>query len=163
MKHYKGKGEHSVNELEEMCAKYAEIICKPTNQNIERYQTVHLNSMGYPIGIPVDEHGNPVSRTKSEYPNSYDAFVTWRMESDKRATGTVYSDRLYEWDIAKYNLLSEKYFGNEGHYWDARLPKDIESFLKDYFEAPNLKLLLIMEYCNVSSGYPVWRFDYSAV
>ena len=25
----------------------------------------------------------------------------------------------------------------------------------------DLKLIFIMEYCNVSNGYPVWRFDFN--
>lgn len=55
----------------------------------------------------------------------------------------------------------KKHFGNEGDYWYNRDPNRIEEFLKEYFNKPNLKLIFIMEYCNASDGYPVWRFDFN--
>lgn len=30
------------------------------------------------------------------------------------------------------------------------------------YSKPNLKLILVMEYCNQTTGYPEWRFDYRA-
>ncbi len=108
----------------------------------------------------VDEHGNPVKRTKQSHPYSYDGFVQWRGGENKEANGTIYSDRLLQWDYEKHNELCEKHFGNKGQYWDARHPEKIEAFLRDWVDDQNLKLIFVMEYCNVSSGYPCWRFDY---
>ena len=110
----------------------------------------------------VDEHSNPVERTKREYPYSYDGFVTWRGGANKEINGTVYSDRLLQWDYKKTRELMKKHFGNEGDYYDKRSPEAIESFLSEYFDK-KIKLILIMEYCNVSSGYPLWRFDYKEI
>lgn len=109
----------------------------------------------------VDEHGQLVKRSKCEYPYSYDGFVTWRGGENKEANGTIYSDRLLQWDYKKYNELSKKHFGNEGQIFYDRQPKQIEAFLRDWTGDENLRLILVMEYCNVSSGYPLWRFDYA--
>lgn len=110
----------------------------------------------------VNEHGKPVSRTKSEHPYSYDGFIVWRGGENKEANITQYSDRLYQSDYKKYNELSKKHFGNEGQNFSDREPKKIEAFLRDWCDAPKLKLVFIMEYCNASNGYPLWRFDFNA-
>ena len=111
-----------------------------------------------------DENGNNVERTKFTHPYSYDGFVTWRgvssKKQDKIRKDTVYSDRLYQWDWEKYNKLCKKYFGDVGQYFSNRNPKKIEAMLQEYCKEPKLNLTLIMEYCNQSSGYPVWRFDF---
>lgn len=110
----------------------------------------------------VDEFGNPVSRTKQTHPYSYDGFVLWRGGENNEATATVYSDRLLQWDYEKHNKLCMKYFGDEAQlWWDKRSPQQIEKFLRDWFDNENLKLVLIMEYCNISNGYPCWRFDFA--
>jgi len=109
---------------------------------------------------PIDEFGNKVTKTKDKYPYSYDGHVTWRGMENQHNQNTVWTDRLYQWDYEKYNNLCEKYFGNTSQYWNNREPEKVELFLQDYLEKPNLKLVLIMEYCNASSGYPLWRFIY---
>lgn len=110
----------------------------------------------------VDEHGNAVERTKSTHPYSYDGFVSWRGGKNEEVTGTVYSDRLLQWDYAKTRSLMAKHFGNDGDYYSNRSPENIQSFLSEMF-GHEVKLILIMEYCNQSSGYPVWRFDYAEI
>lgn len=112
------------------------------------------------VGFFVDEHGNPVERAKSSHPYSYDGFVLWRGGCNGEANNTIYSDRLLRWDWDKHNELCLKHFGDEGQYWNNRKPKKIEAFLRDWTGCPELKLILIMEYCNQSNGYPCWRFDY---
>ena len=107
---------------------------------------------------PVDEYGNRVEKTKYTHPYSYDGFVTFRNGKNEEVNHTVYSDRIVQWDYKKARKLMKKHFGNEGDYYTDRSPDKIESFLKEYF-GKELKLILVMEYCNVSSGYPVWRFD----
>lgn len=32
---------------------------------------------------------------------------------------------------------------------------------RERLSAPELRVILGMEYCNVSSGFPVWRIDYA--
>jgi hypothetical protein len=109
----------------------------------------------------VDEHGNPVERTKEEYPYSYDGFVTWRGGENSEANSTVYSDRLRLWDRGKGKLdaLLEKHFGDSSDHWFDRSPEAVEAFFQDYLNKPGLKLIFIMEYCNQATGYPLWRFD----
>jgi hypothetical protein len=108
----------------------------------------------------VDEHDNIVRRPKYEYPYSYDGFVTWRGGENKEANATIYIDRLMRSDYEKYNRLCKKHFGNKFQMWFSREPEKIESFLRDWFGDEKLRLILVMEYCNVSSGFPLWRFDY---
>lgn len=117
----------------------------------------------YTSSTGIDELDRPVQRDQFSHPYSYDGFVTHRAGPNSEATGTVYSDRLMQWDWKKYNVLSKKHFGNEGQnfYLTDRTPAKIEAFLRDYNDNPKLKLVLIMQYCNQSSGYPVWRFDYN--
>lgn len=109
----------------------------------------------------VDEYGNPVERTKRTHPYSYDGFVMWRGGENKEANATIYSDRLYSQDWERHNELCLKHFGDEGQYWNYRKPKKIEAFLRDWTGKDALKLILIMEYCNRSNGYPCWRFDFA--
>lgn len=111
---------------------------------------------------PIDEHGNAVKRTKLSHPYTYDGFVTFRAGPNLEANGTVYSDRLWQWDYTKTDELCYKHFGTKGQYFNRRSPAHIEAFLRDWIGDPELKLVLIMEYCNQSSGYPVWRFDYKS-
>jgi len=108
----------------------------------------------------VDERGNPVKRTKRTHPYSYDGFVTWQIDGEPNHS--VYSDQLLMWDYNKHNKLCKKYFGNEGQCWRERSPKKIEAFLRDWFEVPSLKLIRVMEHCNVSSGFPLWSFGFCA-
>jgi len=112
-------------------------------------------------GVAVDENDNPVVRTQEKYPYSYDGFVTYRNGKNEEVKSTIYSDRLLQWDYNKARNLMMKHFGESGDYWNNRSPQKIESFLKDWTGDKSLKLILIMQYCNASTGYPVWRFDFS--
>jgi hypothetical protein len=114
------------------------------------------------FGQAVDEFDNPVVRTKQSHPYSYDGFVTYRNGKNEESTGTIYSDRLLKWDYEKSRSLMKKHFNESGDYWDRRDPLKIQSFLREWTGDNELKLVLVMQYCNVSNGYPVWRFDYAA-
>lgn len=121
---------------------------------------LHGRHDGFYVG-DVDEFDKPVERTKQQYPYSYSGFVQWRGGKNEEADGTIYSDRLLQWDYKKHNDLCKKHFGNQRQYWTQREPKKIESFLRDWTKNDKLKLILVMEYCNASNGYPLWRFDFS--
>ena len=130
------------------------------NKNETRtYRTVHGDITVFSDGI--DEHNNPVKKTRSEYPYSYDGFVTWRCGENSEAKETAYSDRLLQQDHAKCRVMMQKHFGKTSDYWSDYEPEQIEGFLREWCNAPNLKLIFIMEYCNVSNGYPYWRFDFN--
>jgi hypothetical protein len=111
----------------------------------------------------VDEHGKPVRRTKQTHPYTYDGFVQERVHLNKKATGTVYTDRLLQWDYQLTRELIAKHFNDGGgDWWNNRSAAQIQEFLRERLEKPNLEVVLVMEYCNQSTGYPVWRIDYSA-
>jgi hypothetical protein len=39
--------------------------------------------------------------------------------------------------------------------------ENLENFLRDYFDNPNLRLIAMMEGCNVSNGYPYYLFIFN--
>lgn len=114
----------------------------------------------------VDEHGRPVQRTKESHPYNYDGFVQERCGENREANATVYTDRLLQWDYDKTRALAKKHFKDTGiddggDYWGQRRAKAIEGFLREWNDDPTIRVILVMEYCNVSNGYPpVWRIDY---
>lgn len=120
------------------------------------------NDNGEVFFIEVEEYEGRPRKTKQSHPYSYDPIILWTDGSDTlEPTDSVYTDRLYQWDYKKHNTLCQKHFKNEGQYWDRRNPELIQAFLRDYLDNPNLVLTKIIEYCNVSNGYPVWRFDFA--
>lgn len=136
-----------------------------------------MNYFSHPTGIGfdnelrplisrfIDEFGRPVKKTKFTNPYGYDGFVQERCGENHEANGTVYTDRLLQWDYDKTRKLIKKHFKDTGidvggDYWDKRPAKAVEGFLREWLEKPELKVILIMEYCNLSNGYPVWRIDY---
>lgn len=112
-----------------------------------------MKDMGFKIeGTSLDEILNPYS---------FHPYVTWGDKKDK-VTGSVYSDRLYQWDSELHDDLCLKYFGNKGQTWNPidRSPEVIEKFLRDYLNDPELKLVYIEKHCHMASGYPIWFFAY---
>lgn len=97
-------------------------------------------------------------RTKFTHPYSYDPIVQW--VGSIQPNNTVYTDRLWQWDHEKHDVLCLKHFGNKEQYLASRTPTQIEAFLRDYCNAPTLALARITEHCNQATGYPLWRFDY---
>ena len=77
--------------------------------------------------------------TKQSHPYCYDPFTIWGApRSTKACNGTVYTDRLDQWDRSKYERLAAKHY--RGHRpFDSYQCKGhlIEAFLRDWFdEAP---------------------------
>lgn len=113
----------------------------------------------------VNEFGNPVRRTKFSHPYNYDGFVQERCGANEEANGTVWTDRLLEWDYKLTRKLIDKHFKDTGidvggDWWDQRPASAIQEFLRERLNMPKLRVIFVMEYCNQSSGYPVWRIDY---
>jgi hypothetical protein len=110
--------------------------------------------------------GMLTGKTQTTHPYSYDPFIVWQTEIHEgpkkiEPNDSCYSDRLMEWDFKKHNLLRLKHFGNEAQLtWNQDDPSKTEAFLRDYFNKPDLKLIRIIQYCNLASGYPCWRFDF---
>lgn len=102
-------------------------------------------------------------RTRMTHPYSYDPFTIWgKAEPDPCCNGSDYTDRLEEWDYKKFHeIAKETYVGGARPFNSQDCRGDlIEKFLRRYHNAPDLKLLRVIEYCNQSSGYPVWRLNY---
>lgn len=97
---------------------------------------------------------------KSKWTNPYDYDPIIQFIGKGEANASIYTDRLLQWDSKRHDELCVKHFGNEGQNWDRREPKKIEAFLRDWCDDQKLKLTQVIEYCNVSNGYPTWRLDY---
>lgn len=105
-----------------------------------------------------DWAGNYIKKTPDTHGYSYDPYVVYKNKQEYEHS--VYSDRLFQWDSQKHDSLCKKHFGNQSSYWNNRSNDKIEAFLRDYFDKPNIKLVGVMQGCNVSSGYPYWIFMY---
>jgi len=109
----------------------------------------------------VDLNGNRIKKTPRTHPYSYDAHVIWRGGENEEITRCIYTDRLLQWDWDKHNMLCQKHFGDERQYWNDRDPEKIEKFLQDWTGREDLTLIVVMQMCNISSGYPVWSLHYN--
>jgi len=122
-----------------------------------------LNDTHYFFSQYQNEDGNPVSRTKEQYPYSYDPYVVWdNRKNNKEELESVYSDRLLQWDYDKYNKCHKEVFGNEAQIFFDNNEKDIEKFLQLYFNRSKLELKLIMNGANISNGFPYWIFFFKS-
>lgn len=107
--------------------------------------------------------------TKQSHPYCYDPFTIWgKPHPSKECNGTVYTDRLDQWDSGKYDRLSRKHYcrgsNNFERPFDSHNCKGelIEAFLRDWFDDPELRLLRVIEYCSPATGYQTWRLDYAS-
>lgn len=74
---------------------------------------------------------------------------------------TIYSDRMMQWDLEKFNKCCEQVWDNDMQTFYTRHPKEIERFLSLYLDdAPSLLLVGIFEGENYHNGYPYWAFVY---
>lgn len=106
----------------------------------------------------IDIDGNPVERTPRTNPYTYDSHVIFRAGENSEINNTAYSDRMHDWNYEKLKELKAKYFPKAGDYYPRENANKIQEFLREYFDAPRLELIVITECCNQSSGYPVWCF-----
>ena len=106
------------------------------------------------------ERSNP-PRTRITHPYSYDPFTIWGGKN-RKCNNSVYTDRMSQWDYKKFEETGLKVFGDKGSlgWFNTGNGKKVEQFLRKYNGDNSLELTRIVEYCNVSNGYPVWRLDY---
>lgn len=112
----------------------------------------------------LDLEGKPVERNPLSHPYNFDTFVQWRKPEWKGGPtkGSVWSDRLYQWDGPKYYACTRAVWGNCGQSFDEpRTPEEIERFLRLYNDEPELELVAVLKACNQSSGYPLWCLLYN--
>lgn len=93
-------------------------------------------------------------RTKQTHPYSYDPFDIYK--ADFEHTGGFYTDRLLQGDFAKHDKLCKKHFGDAGQIWSSRKFAKIQDFCRDWTGDKKIRLVLVREYCNQSSGFPTW-------
>lgn len=127
-------------------------------------QTIYFESgeLTYCDGGTPSKFWNPNHgkfRSKHSHPYSYDPILIWGDEHAE-SSGSVYTDRLLQWDFDKHDELCKKHFGNKGQYWNDRDPKLIEAFMRDWTDNQNLTLVFVTEFCNQSNGYPCWLLGY---
>ena len=97
-------------------------------------------------------------RSQHEYPYSYSPFIVW---GEDRNCECVYTDRLFQWDHKLTDALLVKHFGSQNQYFNCKRPELVEKFLQERLNLPNLKLVTIVEWCNMSSGFPLWSLHYT--
>jgi hypothetical protein len=110
-------------------------------------------------GLRLSQPSDRRVRTKWSHPYSYDPIVQYQ-NSALGATGTIYTDRMLQWDYERHNALANKHFGNEGQRWDIRPVEQVRDFLRDWVGDQSLEIVLIEEQCNQATGYPAWRIDF---
>lgn len=124
-------------------------------------KVVYGNAMGkseaiYSVFTAVGIDGRPVERTKEQYPYSYDMFVVWRDGPNEDCTGSVYSDRMVQWDSNLYEECRKKH--DLKNYVGATR-QQLNGFMSDYLKKP-VQVLFLAEGCNQSNGYPVWLLGF---
>jgi len=113
-------------------------------------------------GIPLLGHFDscskePSRRTKTSCPYSYDPIAHYIVE--KPCTGGVYDDRMQQWDYDKFAKAAEMATGGSRMYFQS--PKMVQKFIDVYYEQAGRSVVLIIEYCNVSNGYPCFYIGWN--
>jgi hypothetical protein len=110
----------------------------------------------------LSEWEGPLCRHSKPY--SFSAYYIWRDHEHNVPDQfeTAYSDRMLSWDWDKYETAMQASHGNRRQYGH-REPAKCEEFLQLYFDDPTIRLVAIIEDCNVSNGYPVTVFRWRKV
>jgi len=107
-------------------------------------------------------HGDVVrKRPVNEVPEHWAAPRTQYELKGVTPNGNNDHDRLLEADWDKYNEVSMRLFGDKSQmWWDRRTPEQVQEFLRQYWDDPELILVKIQKMYNISNGFPVWNFSY---
>lgn len=105
----------------------------------------------------VDFHGKPVNKTIDQYPYSYDMFMLYKAPDAVLTTSHIYSDHLH-FQYPNYQEIMQQTLGSTSDDFRQFTSERLEGFLRALLGKPALKLLAVMEGCNISNGYPLWRF-----
>lgn len=101
------------------------------------------------------------TRTKDEYPYSYDEFFHYGTREDvKRASGADYSDRLYSWDTDKFDELWGRHVGQKR--FGMATTDELSAFMSAY-HGKTLKVTALAEGCNAGNGFPYFVVWYREV
>lgn len=127
------------------------------------------NSQHLYVNLYVDQYGNPVNRNRHEWPYSYDAYVTYQKSGYTYESGTQqglhieYHDRMMQWNWEKFHQSMMTVCGKRQQTFKNLSTNQIKEFLELYNDVKEVDLLIVMEGCNVSNGYPYWIFFYTIV
>ncbi len=84
-------------------------------------------------------------------------FPQFQYEGD--TVHSMYSDRMVEWDPAKYETLRRKHIGDTRQDWLANLdPYRIKLFLEDFLAEP-IDGFRSIRFTHLGNGYPLWAFE----
>ncbi len=112
--------------------------------------------------IDDDLHRHDPPWNKWDHPYSYDPFTAWG-GPDKAANGSDWSDRLFQFDYEKTSRIGKEVFDGAGdmRWFGAGMSGEkAERFLRLWHDDPSIVLTRVIEYCNVSNGYPTWCLVY---
>ncbi len=102
--------------------------------------------------------GEPVERTKAQYPYSYDTFIVWRTGANTEVTNSVYTDRMRQWEPEKFDALQKKY----NKQFPAMTPAELTSYMREY-TGKQVEVIYLAECCNNANGYPLWLIGYKVL
>jgi hypothetical protein len=115
---------------------------------------------GFPLSRSMDIYGNKRTPANEE-PVHWAAPRTTFELSGVVPNGNNDHDRLLMGDWDKYNAVSMRLFGDVSQmWWDRRTPEQVQEFLRQYWDDPELILVKIQKMYNISNGFPVWNFSY---
>lgn len=109
-----------------------------------------------------DLHRHNPPHTKRSHPYSYDPFTVYG-GPNTGANGSVYTDRLWQWDHGKTQRIGKEVFedGGDFHWFGSSLrPGKVQAFLRRWNDDESIVLTRVVEYCNASTGYPTWLLVY---
>ena len=97
--------------------------------------------------------------TKQEKPYAYSPFFTFGSHSTIAGASADYTDRYLSWGAEKFRA-AQKVAGIKGDWWNTATPAQVQKFVTAYY-GKGYKLVGIVEWCNVSSGYPHWSIHFT--
>ena len=109
-------------------------------------------------------HNPPRSKYDRNYSYSYDPFTIWGGQSSS-CNGSDWVDHMVSRDRKKYEALIEKIFVDaegkrEGVFVQGCNGQKIQQFYREFTGNHEIVLTRVVEFCNISNGYPTWRIDY---
>lgn len=104
-------------------------------------------------------------RTRAEHPYGYSPILIYKNTniglSENRTHGWDYDDRMRSRDYDFYNKKFDEAFPNtKTRGMCDKTYLEVETFLRTFFDNPDLELFCIIENCNISNGYPEYYFSW---
>ncbi len=126
----------------------------------KQYSCPHGNGIWYDSRPTYSWNGEPKHyRNKFTHPYNYDAFYLIGTPVDISRAQACYSDRYRLWDVSKFKRAME---ATGDARWDRMTLEQLDAFVKVYHGKSYMAVGLV-EWCNQSSGYPVWSVHYKKV